>query len=94
MDYMALIQAVLASVVAGGGFSVMAAISKIKKGEKFEPSKLMGTVILGGVIGIIAHFSGYTLDAENYQSYVAANGFVVVIFDKIYAVARNWYLNR
>lgn len=94
MDYMALIQVVLASMAAGGGYSLMFAISKINKGESFEIKKMARTVVIGGVIGVVAHFSGYPLTQENYQAYVGVNGFVVVIVDNLWAIGRNMFNKR
>lgn len=57
--------------------------SKFQKGEAFDPLKLLRTVLVGLVGGIGAAITGAEITAENWQAYMAANGFAVTIADQI-----------
>ena len=94
MDYMALIQAALASMVMAGGYSLYFAISKINKGEAFEKVKFIKTVIIGCVVGLVAHFTGHELTQANYQGYLSMNGIVVVAVDNLWSIGKNYFENR
>jgi uncharacterized membrane protein len=94
MDYLQLAQAVLAAMVTGGGYSVMFAISKINKGEVFEKAKMIKTVIIGCAVGLVAYLAGYELTKENFEVYLAGNGFVIVVVDNLWSIGRNYYLSK
>lgn len=57
-------------------------LGKWKKGESFQPYKLIRTLVVGTVIGLIAYKQGYTLTAENYIGYVGNNASAVFIADQ------------
>jgi len=71
--------AIGASIGVAVGLGVLTYISKMQKGEKFDAQKLIKSGIVGALIGGIASTSGYTLTAENYQSYLVTNAGAVAI---------------
>ena len=94
MEYMELIQAIMASIVAGAGFGIMAFLSKSQKGEVFEFWKLAKTAFIGSVVGIVMHFTGQVITSENYQVYITANAGIIAMIDKIWSLCRNLYLKK
>ena len=94
MDYMQMAQVVLASILSGAGFGIMAFLSKAQKGEAFEFLKLAKTAFIGAVVGVVMHFTGHTITAENYQIYITANAGVIAMIDKVWSLCRNFYLSR
>ena len=94
MDYMEMLQVILASILSGAGFGVMAFLSKAQKGEAFEFPKLAKTAFIGAVVGIVMHFTGQTITAENYQVYITANAGIIAMIDKVWALCRNFYLSK
>ena len=89
-----MLQVILASMLAGAGFGVMAFLSKSQKGEAFEFLKLARTAFIGAVVGVVMHFTGQTVTADNYQVYVMANAGIIAMIDKVWSFGRNFYLSR
>ena len=94
MDYMQMLQVVMMSIISGAGFGIMAFMSKAQKGEAFELLKLARTAFIGGVVGVVMHFTGQTVTADNYQIYITANAGIIAMIDKVWAFCRNFYLSR
>jgi len=51
-------------------------------GEAFNILKLVRTLFVGAVLGGIASFTGFTLTAENWEFYLAANAGAVAFADQ------------
>ena len=64
---MEMLQVILASILSGAGFGIMAFMAKSQKGEAFEFPKWAKTAFIGGVVGVVMHFTGQNITAENYQ---------------------------
>ena len=58
-----------------------------EKEEVFQPYKLVRTLAVGAVLGVIAYSSGYTLTADNWEAYLAANTSIIVIADVVVKAA-------
>lgn len=57
-------------------------VTKFQKGEAFQPRKLIRTLLVGVVIGIIAHLKGVTITADNYEAYLLANAGIIGVADQ------------
>ena len=62
-------------------------VGKWQKGEEFQLFKLARTVAVGVVLGLVAHFTDYTITAENYQEYIIANVGLIGGVDVVVKVA-------
>ena len=91
---MDMLQVILASILSGAGFGIMAFMAKSQKGEAFEFPKLAKTAFIGAVVGIVMHFTGQSITADNYQVYLTANAGIIAMIDKVWALCRNFYLSR
>ena len=77
------IQMILMAVGGAVLLSLVTFMNKFNKGEKFELSKFIRTIIIGVVIGGIAGFQGMTITADNWQALVAGNAGAVAVIDQI-----------
>lgn len=76
-----LMSGLLAVVIA---FSIFLS-KKAKAGTLGQPldwSKVLRTGIVGVVIGVAAQLKGFTLTDANYETYLAANGFLITMVDQ------------
>ena len=73
-------------ILLGLGIAVLLSLStfvtKLQKGEDFQLYKLVRTLVVGGVLGGVAHWKGVTLTAENWDVYMAANVGVIHYADQ------------
>ena len=64
--------------------------AKLPKGEIFQPYKLVRTLIVGAVLGVVAYFSGFALTTENWETYLLANAGIIGFVDQL--VKLGWRL--
>ena len=57
--------------------------TKWQKGEPFDGFKLLRTLIIGAVLGVIAKLGGAELTADNWQAYEAANVGIIAALDQL-----------
>lgn len=74
---------VLIGLAVAVSISLTTYAGKRQKGQAFDPYKLLRTVLIGLVGGIGAAITGAEITAENWEAYIAANGFAVTIADQI-----------
>lgn len=84
---------ILASIGAGLIISLSNYISKSAKGESFDILKFIRTFALGAIVGGVAKSQGIEITAENYQTYVAANGGIVAVTDQVVKLGGRLYQN-
>ena len=53
-----------------------------KSGERFDRLKFIRTLIVAGILGGVAWYSGFTLTPENWEGYLAANAGVIAFADQ------------
>lgn len=77
----------LANIASSVGVAVTVSlstyVSKGMKGESFSPKKMLRTVLIGGIAGVVNSISGYNITPENYQTYITANAGVVSVADQL-----------
>jgi len=69
---------IMALIISLGTF-----VTKLQKGEVFDVTKLLRTVVIGVVLGGLAWYSGFALTAENWETYLIANAGAVSIVDQV-----------
>ena len=57
--------------------------TKWQKGEPFDVVKLIRTLIIGAVLGIIAKLSGAELTADNWTAYELGNAGIIALIDQL-----------
>lgn len=62
-------------------------IGKLQKGDEFQPSKLVRTVVVGLILGGIAQWKGFTITQENWDTYLATYAGVIGAADQGLKVA-------
>lgn len=73
---------VVISIVMAILISFYTYLSKLQKGQAFEPQKMLRTAITGLVLGVVAFFSGFKITPENWEAYVLSNGMIIGIIDQ------------
>jgi hypothetical protein len=81
MEFMSTI---LMSVVVALLISMTTFAGKVQKGEAFDWVKLVRTLLIGVVLGVVAGFSGFQITAENWEMYATANAGAVAIVDQLF----------
>lgn len=76
-------QAIIIALIAAAVIAMSTYVAKIKKGEEFQPRKLIRTLGIGLALGIIAHVKGFELTAENWEAYMTANAGIIAIADQV-----------
>ena len=81
-EYLALVWAIILTVISGIVYSVLLYAKAWKAGEEFSGAKFVRTVIWGAVIGIFAYQLQLSMpDAELYMT-TFGGGFIVIIVDQ------------
>lgn len=74
---------ILWSVIIAMGIAFVTFASKRQKGEAFDGQKLVRTMAIGLVLGLIAYFSGFTLTVDNWEAYLTANAGAVAVVEQV-----------
>ena len=61
-------------------------LTKLQKGETFDPKKLLRTVVIGVVVGVVSAYKGVEVTADTYQAIVAANAGIIAFLDQGFKV--------
>lgn len=83
---------IVLSIAIACGVALTIFASKWQAGQPFDGQKLLRTAVVGLVIGVLGHYKGYTITADNFEAYVAANAGVIAVADQ--GVKMLWRLIR
>lgn len=83
----------MVSMLVALGVGLITYANKWRKGEQFEGRKLMRTAVVGIVLGAIAWKGGYSLTADNWDTYLAANAGTVAVIDQLVKLA-SWGISK
>ena len=83
MDIVAIFMQIAVSVGVALALGLWIYLSKWQKsGERFDRLKFIRTLIVAGILGGVAWYSGFTLTPENWEGYLAANAGVIAFADQ------------
>ena len=78
---------ILMSIGLALGVSLIIYFKKLTKdeGEKFSYQKVVRTIVIGGILGVVSYQQGFDLNMTNYPEYAMANVGVIALADQVLA---------
>ena len=84
------------SIALALGLSLIIYFKKMTKedGEAYDYKKLIRTLTIGLILGIVSYQGGFDLTEANWETYTTANAGVIVIADQVLAGIWRFFKNK